>query len=180
MAYHDLHVRFKPSASDLRELGFASACTAGERVQELVARNEQEISQQAPKEKISILAGEDAELLRRGVKRFDLLFVSSFYPDTALMREVAREEKAFEVPINGLLRSGGYARANLLARMRFFLKLCTKYKADYVLTSRAADRLEMKNVDELVAIGAVLGLDPPQVKKALSVVPERVMEGANP
>src|SRR3989338_2810702 len=133
MAYYDMHVRFKPSPTDLRELGFASACTGGEQVQEFIIHNENELSQNPAKGRISILTCENPELLRKGVKRFDLFFVSSFYPDTALMREVAREEKAFEIPINGLLRSGGYARANLLARMRFFVRLCNKYKAEYVI-----------------------------------------------
>jgi len=176
MPYHDLHVKFKPS--DYGQLGFASVAIAGENVDELVVKSQNEFGRAKAKGKISILAGENAELLRKGVKRYDLLFVSSFYPDTALMRAVAEEEKAFEIPINGLLRSGGYSRANLLARMRFFIKLCTKYKADYVMTSRAGDEYEMKSVDELVAIGGMLGLSPPQAKRALSTVPERIMEGA--
>lgn len=179
MAYYDMHVRFKPSPTDLRELGFASACTGGEQVQEFIIHNENELSQNPAKGRISILACENPELLRKGVKRFDLFFVSSFYPDTALMREVAREEKAFEIPINGLLRSGGYARANLLARMRFFVRLCNKYKADFVLTSMASDRLEMKGVDELVAIAGVLGLEPQQAKHSLSAVAGRILNSKN-
>jgi len=174
MPYHDLHVKFKPA--NYRKLGFESVAVAGEQIEEHVVKSENELAKRPGKDKIAVLAGESAELLRKGVKRFDLLFVSSFYPDTALMRAVAEHEKAFEVPINGLLMAGGYSRANLLARMRFFLKLCNKYKADYVITSRAENEFEMKRVDELVAIGGMLGLAPPQAKRALSTVPELVME----
>jgi RNase P/RNase MRP subunit p30 len=113
------------------------------------------------------------------VKRFDLIYVSSFYPDTALMREVSDEKKAFEIPISGLLRSYGFSRAALLGRMRFFLSLCIKHNADYVLTSRAENAMEMKSVDEMIAIGYALGLTPPQVKRSLGVVAESIAAKAS-
>jgi len=175
MAYHDLHVKFKVPKEKLAELGFASAAIAGELVEEHIVKSTADMNRHPAKGKISILAGENAELLRKGVKRYDLIFVSSFYPDTALMREVADEGKAFEVPVSGLLRSSGYSRAALLGRMRFFLGLCVKYGADYVLTSRAESVPEMKGVGEMVAIAWALGLSPQQAKRSMGVVAERVM-----
>ena len=176
MPYHDLHVRFRLPKDRLAQLGFASASIAGEQVEEKVVKGAADMNAHPSKGKISVLSGENAELLRKGVKRYDMIFVSSFYPDTALIREVAEEGKAFEVPVSGLLRSYGYSRAALLGRMQFFLELCVKYNANYVLTSRAESGYEMKGVDEMVSLGWALGLNPGQVKRALSVVPERVLE----
>ncbi len=176
MPYHDMHVKFKAPKQKLAELGFASAAIAGEQIEEKQVKGAADMNSSPPKDKISILSGEDAELLRKGVKRYDLIFVSSFYPDTALMREVADNNTAFEIPVSGLLRSYGFSRAALLGRMQFFLELCVKYNANYCLTSRAESIYELKSVDELIAIAWALGLTPQQAKRSMSIVAEKIMQ----
>jgi len=175
MAYHDLHVRFRAQQGKLAELGFAGAAIAGEQIEEKLVKSAADMNVSPSKNKISVLSGEDAELLRKGVKRYDLIFVSSFYPDTALIREVADNSIAFEIPVSGLLRSYGYSRAALLGRMQFFLELCVKYNANYVFTSRAENQFELKSIDDFIAIGGALGLNAGQVKRSMGAVAEKVM-----
>ncbi|MFA6036279.1 MAG: RNase P subunit p30 family protein [Candidatus Micrarchaeia archaeon] len=176
MAYLDMHVKFHAPKQKLAELGFASAAIAGEQIEEKLVKSAADMNSSPSKGKISILSGEDAGLLRKGVKRYDLIFVSSFYPDTALIREAADNDCAFEIPVSGLLRAYGFSRAALLGRMQFFLELCVKYNANYCLTSRAENQYELKSVDDFIAIGWALGLNAGQVKRALTIVPEKIMQ----
>jgi RNase P/RNase MRP subunit p30 len=179
MPYFDMHVKFKASKDTLAGLGFAGGAIAGEQIEEKLVKGSGDMNASPSKDKISVLSGEDAELLRKGVKRYDLIFVSSFYPDTALMREVADNDCAFEIPVSGLLRSYGYSRAALLGRMQFFLELCVKYNANYVFTSRAENQFELKSIDDFTAIGNALGLEARQVKRSMGEIAERILKGVD-
>jgi RNase P/RNase MRP subunit p30 len=93
-----------------------------------------------------------------------------------IIRAVARHGRVFEVPIRPVLVSSGVERAGLMRKITRFLRLCNKYGADYVLTSRAKDVYEVKHPQELISIGLALGLSHDQSLRAITEVPKGLMK----
>ena len=119
----------------------------------------------------------DSEKLRWAAKKAPLLIRSArLEPDTAFLREVAANNKILEIPLDGLMRSRGAQRAALIGRLRQFLALSIKYRADFMLCTRAQSVYDLRTPHELMAVGQLLGLTRAQAERAISAVPDSLME----
>jgi len=65
----------------------------------------------------------------------------------------------------------------MISKINFFLKMCNKYRADFVLTSGASSKFHMKSPAELISLGQALGLAHDQAAKSISMIPEYILEG---
>lgn len=156
MEFFDIFVRFPAGKEMMQELGFSDFRAI------------------PPQE---LFESQDVDALRNACKQRKVRFLLSFQPDVGLMRDAAESRKAFLIPISPLLESHGIQRAMLMGRMRFFLKLCIKFRAPYLLASGAKDAYQLKSPQELVAIGEALGLSHDQAEWALSEAPKPYMPG---
>jgi RNase P/RNase MRP subunit p30 len=114
---------------------------------------------------MDVVESASSELLRKAAKKsvlINCLQVKNFQKDEGLIRAVAEGESAFEIPISVLLHSNGTQRANLLRRLRFFVKKCLKLKAKFVFTLRAKSKFDLKTPREVAAIAQLLGLSKEQ------------------
>ena len=109
-------------------------------------------------ERPAILKSEDAELLRRNVKRFDILFIPTFEANVALITTVARKGKIFEIPVREIILSKGVERAKLIYRVRRFIDFCRSYKARFIFTTRARSLYEVRTPREIGRISMIFGL----------------------
>lgn len=171
--YYDIHVRF--SFKNYRELGFAGVCRLGEEIEEAYDINLRK------KDKINILTSPDVSTIKKGIKmgRFDIFFLSTFSSNIEILRLAKERGSVFEIPIKPLIESVGTARAELISKIRFFLKLCNKYSVSYVITSRAECEYEIKTPRELITIGEILGLEHEQAIRAISAIPENIIGEKN-
>jgi ribonuclease P/MRP protein subunit RPP1 len=181
--YFDLDVRFWQEGLEeySRALGFERICCFASQCRlcgiELKPSRVEDLRIDG-KGKIILISSDKIELLLVAAKKrdADVLFTPTFQLSTALMRTTHEHEKAFEIPLSILLNSFGVQRAFLLSRIRFFLKLCNKYKVDFVITGRASTKYLMRTPREMVAIGELLGLTQDQAAKALSSIPLSILE----
>lgn len=184
--YFDLDVRFW--YEELRDyyvnMGFEKICCFTHQYEvsgiEIKASRPEDLKFDG-KGKIVLLSSEKSDLLLAAAKRkeVDMLFSPAFLPDVPLIKVAQEHEKAFEVPLSIIIQSSGVKRAFLLSRIRFFLKLCNKYKADVVITSRANTKYQARTPKEMIAIGELLGLTHDQAAKALSAIPLSILEKKN-
>lgn len=163
MKFFDVGVRFQPNEAEMRELGFDGFATLKEFA----------VERQSDLQKIpagAVVVSQNSELLREAAKKKNssLLLPLRWEPDIGLMRIVAGEKKAFEIPISLLLETRHVARAILMGRMRYFLKIAIHYNAPYIITSGARDAMQLRSAHELIAIGEALGLTQEQAAFSLS------------
>lgn len=119
------------------------------------------------KGKTNVLVSENNELLKQGLKRFDALYNPTYAFDIELFQKAAINEKKMLVKASDLVRVRGMARARLLSKIIFFVRLCLKYKVGVLLVSGAESEFEEKNENELVSVGMVLGMSHEQARKAV-------------
>ncbi|MEM3031081.1 MAG: RNase P subunit p30 family protein [Candidatus Micrarchaeia archaeon] len=176
MEFIDLHARFRCEKPE--RFGYARVCAEGVEVLERSVKGAGELGRTKPeKGKVNILSSPDPEALAQGARRFDVLCSTNFVPDTGMIRKASEEERPFEIPIAFVLDAKGLERARIIARMAFFLKLCNKLGAGYVITSRAGDELEMRRPLDIAAFAEVaLGISRSQALMALSAEPLALLE----
>lgn len=117
--------------------------------------------------KLNVLTSENNEVLKQGLKRFEVLHNPAYAFDIDLLQKAAINEKKMLVKVSDLLRVRGMTRARLLSKMIFFVRLCLKYEAGVLLASGAKNEYEEKNTNELQTIGIILGMKCEQAKKAV-------------
>lgn len=76
--------------------------------------------------------------------------------DQVLCIIAAEKNKTVALSFADVLNS--YERGKLLARMRFNVKLCRKYKVRVQLISLASSEMEMRSAKDLEAFGRILGI----------------------
>jgi RNase P/RNase MRP subunit p30 len=178
--YYDLGVRFWEAdlESYASSLGFRKICSLSPDGNGVEIKESLDDLKPRGDGKIILFSSTNPELLKKACKKnIGMLLFSAFLPDVGLVRTAAENKKPFEVPISLLLERSGVYRAFMMSKISFFLKICNKYKADFILTSGATSRLSMKSPRELIAIGEMLGLYHDQAVKSISIVPEYILEG---
>jgi RNase P/RNase MRP subunit p30 len=178
--YYDLGVRFWEDGLEkyANSLGFKNICSfsSGGNGLEIKTHKLDDLKFSAHG-KIILLSSDNPDILKNACKRgADILLFGKFLPDVGLIRAAAENKKPFEIPVSFLLERKGADRAFMMSKMSFFLKICNKYGADFVLTSGARNRFSMKSPAELVAIGEVLGLSHDQAVKSISIIPEYILD----
>ncbi|MBI5159192.1 hypothetical protein HY992_03670 [Candidatus Micrarchaeota archaeon] len=121
----------------------------------------------AVKGKFNVLASENNEVLKQGLKRFEALYNPTYAFDIDLLQKTAINEKKMLVKVSDLVHTRGMTRARLLSKMIFFMRLCLKYKARVLIASGAKNEFEEKNKNELETIGIILGMKWVEAKKAV-------------
>ena len=179
--YYDLGVRFWEGGLDkyANSLGFKSICSFSKEGNgvEIAARKLDDFRFSTNEKKI-LVSSDDPEILKKACRsEVSMLLFGRFLPDTGLVRAAAENKKPFEIPLSFILEKKGADRAFVMSKIGFFMKLCNKYRADFILTSGAKDKLSMKSPADIIAIGEVLGLSHDQVVKSISIIPEYVLEG---
>jgi ribonuclease P/MRP protein subunit RPP1 len=181
--YFDLDVRFWHDGLEeySKALGFERICCFATQCKLSgveVKSNRLEDLKVDGRGKILLVSSENINLLLVAAKKreVDVLFIPTFQPNIALMRTAHEYEKAFEIPLNAIISNTGVQRAFLLSRIRFFLKVCNKYKVDFIITSRASTKYLMRTPREMIAVGELLGLTQDQAAKALSATPLSILE----
>lgn len=179
--YYDLDVRFWEAGlkSYASSLGFRDVCSFSQQgggVEIRVGMNEDVRVRE--RGRIILVSSTDPESLKKACKKdIGMLLFPRFIPDVGLVRAAAESRRPFEIPVSLLLERRGAERAFLMSKISMFLKLCNKYRADFVLTSGASGKLFMKSPSELIAVGEALGLSHDQAVKSISMIPEYVLEG---
>jgi len=178
--YYDLGVRFWEDGLEeyAGSLGFKRICSFSQRGCGVEIRAQKlEDLKFSTEGKVILLSSQNPELLKKACRKdVDMLLFGRFLPDVGLVRAAAENRKPFEVPVSVLLERRGAERALLMSRISFFLKICNKYEADFVLSSGAVNKFLMKSPQELIAIGEVLGLSHDQAAKSISIIPEYILE----
>lgn len=124
-------------------------------------------------DEIVVAEAENGELLRRAagnpsVSLINPSRVRDFYKDEGLIRAVAGEGKAFEIPLAPLLGTEFVFRAKLITQTREFVRRCLKLHAPLAFTSRAQSAFDLKSPRETIALIPLLGLTEQQARYAIT------------
>ena len=125
----------------------------------------------------ALVSSTNVEILRQACKsrKAAALLNRAFHPDIGLLRDAKEHGKPFVFPISMILERNGSERGKLMARMRFFLKLCVQIGAPYLLIPGARNEYEEKSEEELVSIGECLGLSRDQALWSINETPKLIL-----
>src|SRR3989344_7084905 len=88
-----------------------------------------------------------------------------------ILCNLAKKNKiAIAFSFNEVLKTNGINRAKIIGRMRQNVKLCRKYKVEMIIASFATNKYEMRSLNDLKSFGAVIGMNPREIKRAFEVV----------
>lgn len=124
---------------------------------------------------------QDSELLRKALKKNSFFLINpypyqQYYRDEFLVKELKENGKCFEIPLSEFLKNSFVLRAKVIAQTTVFLKKCISAGADYVFTSRAVQKEDLKSPREVTAIAKIFGLSDAQAKYAISERPREILE----
>ena len=117
-------------------------------------------------DKVRVVDSEEAALKIRN--KGVLVKVEGYPLGLELIRGFEGKESVFLLDLSEVLKSSGGKRASIIKRMGNFARMCTKYKVPFAMASFAENEEELRNVDELVHIGFLLGLNRGEGRKALT------------
>lgn len=183
MHYYDLGLLEPKLEAKALSLGWARAAAP----QRIVVETQADLKK-VPRSGVALASGKSGEVLKKLSSRdsqatllVDAFSVPNFFKDDGLIRSVADAEKngckiAFAVPYAYLLRSSFVYRARFVSQTRIFLSKCLKLGAPFVVVSGAQNEFELKSPREAIALCELLGLSFEQAQKALSSVPQKLIE----
>lgn len=122
-----------------------------------------------------LFVGSVGEALKLRNRR--VLIKAEGYPmDLELVRGFAGKEACFLLDLSEIILSSGGKRASVIKRMRNFAKTCMNHSVPFAMASFAEDESGVRNAEELVHIGFLIGLGRGEGRKALSLLGEILKE----
>jgi hypothetical protein len=153
-------VSFDFESSKAKEYGFSSVLVLGK-----------DIRIYQPTEHITtrpaVAKSSDAEQLKRTAKFFELIYLTTYETDVALLAVAAAKEKAVLIAITDILEKEGLQRAIAINRVSRFIKFCKSYKVQIHIATLANNQLGARTAEEIVAICSLLGLDKKETENAM-------------
>ncbi len=101
-----------------------------------------------------------------------LVRVEGYPMSLELVRGFEKKDACFLLDLSEVIGSYGGKRASVIKRMRNFARMCSKYKVPFAMASFAENVEEVRNAEELVHIGFLLGMNRGEGRKALSLLGE--------
>lgn len=100
-----------------------------------------------------------------------LIMLKNYDFDVGSTKLIAEKRKVcFLIDLGKVIGSYGLRRAILMARLRTFLKNCSKYGAYYSFASFSEKKEQVRTADELTYIAMLLGINKGQAKFALKML----------
>lgn len=154
----DFHLLFNPKKEIMVNLGFENYFT------------DKNFSFKPSKDKITLIETINENDVQKGAIVYP--YNGKIFSSSKLIRSVAEKNAAIEIPLSPIFDMGQFEKASFLASARKILKLCVKYNAHYIITSRARNEFELKSPIDLISFGVSLGLSYDQAKMALLEFPK--------
>jgi ribonuclease P/MRP protein subunit RPP1 len=126
------------------------------------------------KREIIIVQGGDIEINRMIVKMPEVDILSKPFGDENsgldhVICKLAKENNvAIEFCIGDIIHSYKTSRVDIFSKMVRDAKLVRKYKAPFVITSRAVSEWDLRSPSEFISFGRLLGFQMNEVKDAIS------------
>jgi hypothetical protein len=114
---------------------------------------------------------DEAEALKLRNKKI-LVRVEGYPMSLELIRGFEGKEARFLLDLSEVVDSYGGKRASVIKRMRNFVKMCSKYSVPFAMASFAENEAGVRNAEELVHIGFLIGMNRGEGRKALSLAGE--------
>jgi len=153
-------VSFDFESSKAKEYGFSSVLVLGK-----------DIHAHQPTEHIAtrpaMARSSDAEQLKRTAKFFDLIYLTTYETDVALLAVAAAKEKPMLISISDIIEKEGLQKAIAINRVSRFIKFCKSYKVQIRIATLASNQLGARTAEEIVAVCSLLGLDKKETEKAM-------------
>jgi len=127
------------------------------------------ISSQRPAA-VSIISSNNTESLIRLVKKFDIIYSTTYDASPALLTRVATAKRKALVNVSDILGKEGADRAQMMHRISRFLEFCRSYRVEAVFASMAKDELGIRGSQETADIFSLLGVDREQTRYSYSVI----------
>ncbi|MFA5381788.1 MAG: hypothetical protein WC356_01385 [Candidatus Micrarchaeia archaeon] len=83
-----------------------------------------------------------------------------------IIQKLKEKKSILLINLLDIINKEGPNRSILINRIKLLLKLCIKYKIEFIFSFLALNEMEMRTFKEGIALGVLLGLKPIQAKNA--------------
>lgn len=111
--------------------------------------------------KVDILTGAEKS------KKSDFLHYRNSGLNQVLCKLANKNNIAIAFNFNDVLIAKGTERARIMGRMMQNARLCRKYNVKMIIASFASNKFELKNANDLISFGTVIGMTPKEAKESL-------------
>ena len=129
------------------------------------------------KTKLIFVRGGDLKLNRGIVQEKRVSVLSNPYPiDDVTARKASENKIAFEINVEEIIRTRGYARSRLIENLKNTIRVSKKNHVPIVITSGSANEFTLKSPRTLVAFGKILGMEYYEAKSAIYNIPKMILQ----
>ncbi len=132
---------------------------------------------------VLLVKGSDLELNRKAVetKEVNILTHPEYNRKDSGFNHVmadlaAKNNVAIEVNFREILNSSKSTRANIIHSIKTNVELCKKYKTPVIICSGTVTHWQLKDPKILISMGCLMGLELKEAKKAITEIPENIIE----
>ena len=118
---------------------------------------------------VSIIRSSSPEFIKKNMRNFDLLHLTTFEANVELITAAAAKKKRFLVPVSEILEKEGQDRSLAMYRIKRFIQFCIAYKAKFVIVSFAKSIYALRSPKEIAMIMGLVGLNENQALKAMQL-----------
>ncbi len=111
--------------------------------------------------KVDILTGAEKS------KKNDFMHYRNSGLNQVLCKLANKNNIAIAFSFNDVLIAKGTERARIMGRMMQNVRLCRKYNVKMIIASFAANKFELKNANDLMSFGNMIGMNPKEAKESL-------------
>lgn len=118
----------------------------------------------------AVLRSDNVEAILGSLSYFDIVHFTRYETNVELITAAKNKDKPFLVSLSDILGRRGFSRSLMIYRISRFLEFCRSYKAGFVICSRAKDVYGARDLEEVVEICRLLGLEPDETKASMSAM----------
>ena len=114
----------------------------------------------------SIFKTDNTRIASSQCKKDKIIYLTTYDPSMEIIQKVKEKQAVILINLLDIINAEGANRSVLINKLRLFVKLCAKYKLNFIFSFLASNDMEMRTFKEGIALGILLGLKPKQAKDA--------------
>ncbi|MCD6279196.1 hypothetical protein J7J26_00275 [Candidatus Micrarchaeota archaeon] len=130
-----------------------------------------------PQSPLNIFMTDSVRVAVSHSKRNSIIQLLGYKPDPGLVHRIKEKKSYLLFNLTDILKAkSGSQRQRLMLNMSLLLKLCIKYKANYIFSYLTDDEMYVRSLKESVAILSLIGLNEKQTKKGFNNIEDLLYE----
>ncbi|MCC7552739.1 hypothetical protein KO317_03695 [Candidatus Micrarchaeota archaeon] len=114
----------------------------------------------------SIFKTNNTRIAASNCKKNQIIYLETYDPSMEIIQKAKEKKSIFLINLLDIINEEGSNRSKTINNIKLFLRLCIKYKVEFIMCFLASNESELRTLKEGIALGTLLGLKHKQAKDA--------------